>query len=141
MPSSKPGSPSLQHLHLINVNIDIAADNINIPMSNLDLDKNIAPTKFPHDSMTNAIETYIFDILHHIPSEWEKECRSAHASQYRSEKPIQAPTLLKLVHELLQALESTPFTADFKEETIKHQGISFKVICFLDKVRIHTLKP
>ena len=60
-----------------------------------------------------------------------------HAPGFVKDKQLK-DKVLKLVHELLQALESTPFTADYKEETIKHQGISFKVTCFLDKVRIHT---
>ena len=67
---------------------------------------------------------------------------------YRQEVKLHSPgfvndkhlkdKVLKLVHELLQALERSPFTVDFKEETIKHQGITFKVTCFLDKVRMHS---
>lgn len=46
--------------------------------------------------------------------------------------------VLQLVRELLEVLESSPATEEFKEETFKHQGVKFTVVCSLDQVRVRS---
>lgn len=67
---------------------------------------------------------------------------------YAEEVKLRAPGFVKdrqleakvlhLVRELLEVLESSPATEGFKEETFKHQGVRFTVVCFLDQVRVRS---
>ena len=48
------------------------------------------------------------------------------ASGFVKDKQLKAK-VLQLVRELLQVLESSPCTEDFKDKTSKHQGVKFTV--------------